>query len=490
MTQMTRIPEQTANAETKSSGSLETRAVQPSTSSAGTRLNAWYALIFTLGVGGLFALAYLLVARVIENADHAILESKLGEYAAIYQVGGFRALEQAVRRDDESGQQKSLFVRLADGRNAVTLAKVPDEWITFQNAETSLNGFRRQIGTIHIPRDAERDFAITSAVLPDGALLQVGRSTTNRDRILRPFRQTFLIVGGAVILLGLATGRWLAHRTLRPVREVVATARRIIATGDHDARVPERAGVDELTEMAALFNNVLEKNASLVRAMRESLDNTAHDLRTPLTRLRGLAELALQNDDPAAHREALADCAEESERVLAMLRALMDVTEAEAGMMRLDRGPADLAQLIAEAVELYAMIAEEKGIVVTSEVVGPIVAPVDPARIRQVFANLLDNALKYTPSGGSVAISALREKGTITVTFRDNGIGIAPDEQTRIWSRLYRSDRSRTQRGLGLGLSLVKAIVEAHGGSVAVRSGLGAGSEFTVTLPSSGAEPV
>jgi signal transduction histidine kinase len=159
-------------------------------------------------------------------------------------------------------------------------------------------------------------------------------------------------------------------------------------------------------------------------------------------------------------------------------------------MMRLDRQPTDLAQLIAEAVELYAMIAEEKRIVVTNEAGGPIVARVDPARIRQVFANLLDNALKYTPSGGRVAISALRENGTLTVTFRDNGIGIAPDEQTKIWSRLYRSDRSRTQRGLGLGLSLVKAIVEAHDGSVAVRSELGAGSEFTVTLPSSGAEPV
>jgi signal transduction histidine kinase len=452
---------------------------------ASTRLNVWYALIFTLGVGGLFALAYLLLAAVIKQTDHEILESKLSEYAAIYQAGGFRALEFAVRRDDESGQQKSLFVRLADGRNAVTLAKVPDEWITFQNAESTLNGFRRQVGTIHIPRDAERDFAITSTVLPDGSLLQVGRSTTNRDTILRPFKRTFLIVGTSVIVLGLATGMWLAHRTLRPVREVVATARKIIATGDHEARVPEQLGSDELAEMAGLFNTVLEKNAALVRAMREALDNTAHDLRTPLTRLRGLAELALQNDDPVALREALADCAEESERVLAMLRTLMDVTEAEAGMMKLDRQPSDLAQLIADAVELYSMVAEEKHLVVTNEAVGPLLAPVDPARIRQVFANLLDNALKYTPGGGRVRITARSEAGRIFVAFRDSGIGIAEDEQAKIWSRLYRSDRSRTQRGLGLGLSLVKAIVEAHGGSVAVRSALGVGSEFTVQLPAS-----
>src|SRR6185369_9373672 len=119
----------------------------------------------------------------------------LGEYAAIYQAGGFRALEQAVRREDQSGEQRSLFVRLANLHNDVTLAKVPDEWITFQKSESSWTGFREQSGMIRIPRDAERDLALASRVLPDGSLLQVGRSTTNRDAILGPFRQAFLAVG-------------------------------------------------------------------------------------------------------------------------------------------------------------------------------------------------------------------------------------------------------------------------------------------------------
>jgi signal transduction histidine kinase len=312
----------------------------------------------------------------------------------------------------------------------------------------------------------------------------VGRSTRNREAILHPFRQTFLAMGGAVILLGLGTGAWLTRRTLRPVHDVVTTARMIIETGDLEARVPTQVGTDDLTEMAQLFNTVLEKNASLVRAMRESLDNVAHDLRTPLTRLRGLAELALQGDDPAAQREALADCAEESERVLEMLRSLMDVTEAEAGMMKLDRKPTDLARLIGDTIELYALIAEEKQITVRNEVVSPCEANVDATRLRQVFANLLDNALKYTESGGSVTITAEAAGGEVGIAFKDTGIGIASDEQSKIWSRLYRSDYSRSQRGVGLGLSLVKAIVEAHGGRVAVESKLGEGSVFTVTLPS------
>ena len=312
----------------------------------------------------------------------------------------------------------------------------------------------------------------------------MGRSTDNREVLFEPLRRGFLVLGAAVLAVAFAGGVVFAYRATHPLRQIVATARGIIRTGDLDARVPVPRADDELAELVGLFNGTLERNQSLIRAMRESLDNAAHDLRTPLTRLRGTAELALTPGTPPAQaREALADCVEESERVLDILNTLLDITEAEAGMMRLRRQPTDLCRLLREVQEVYEFVAEERGVTVDLRLPAPCPVAVDPHRIRQVFANLLDNALKYTPRGGRVTVTAALADGSARVGFVDTGEGIPAGKLPRIWTRLYRGDKSRSQRGLGLGLSLVKAVVEAHGGTVGVRSEPGHGSEFTVTLP-------
>jgi len=210
----------------------------------------------------------------------------------------------------------------------------------------------------------------------------------------------------------------------------------------------------------------------------------AHDLRTPLSRLRASAEQALQSaPDVSVYKEALADSLEESDRVLTMLNTLMDISEAESGLMKLSLTSVNLDQLAREVVELYDVVADEKRVVIDLNIPDRLECLADRNRLRQVFGNLLDNALKYTNPGGRVEILARSHGSNAEIEFKDNGIGIPSGDIPRIWERLYRGDRSRSQRGLGLGLSLVKAVISAHRGTIDVISEVNKGTTFVVKLP-------
>ena len=427
----------------------------------GLRIALWYATLFVVGSTAIVFLTYYLMATSLAQRDQQIIRGKLGDYAAAYQRGGVRVLAATVRAEQQAAPER-LFVRVVDrGVEAVVLSN-PEGWD---------------------PSKLE----IASATLADGTLVQVGKSTELRDELLARFRAALGLVTLLVFAIAL-TGGWLATQSaLGPVRRLAFAVQRIIRTGRTDARVPLDGSGDALDELTELFNAMLDKIEGLVTAMRGALDNVSHDLRTPLTRLRGTAEMALAG--PASldrYREALADCVEETDRVLVMLNALMDISEAESGAMPLRRERVRLADVVERAVDLYRDVADAKGVRLVVEASEDVEATADRTRLEQAAANLIDNAVKYTPPGGRVDVEVRGAGNAALLRVRDTGPGIPPDERPRIFDRLFRGDRSRAERGLGLGLSLVKAIVEAHGGTVAVDSEPGAGSTFTVTLPLAG----
>ena len=424
----------------------------------GLRIGVWYATLFVAGSLAIIFLTYLLTSASLAQRDHQIIESKLGTYAAAYDNGGLRGLENVVRAEQLTAPER-VFVRVADefGRQALVLSQ-PEGW---------------DVATL------ETD----NIRLSDGTLIQVGRSTEAREDILSRFRAALGLVTLSIFLIALTGGALATQSALRPIRQLIDAVQRIIKTGRTDERMPLGKTHDAIDELTTLFNAMLDRIEGLVNGMRGALDNVSHDLRTPMTHLRGSAELALAGPpDLERYREALADCVEEADRVLVMLTTLMDISEAESGAIELHREVMPLADIVARAVDLYRDTADAKAVTLEAHVDSTVVVSIDRLRFEQVAANLLDNAIKYTPSGGRVDISVARENGRALLRVRDTGVGIPTSELPRIWERLFRGDQSRTERGLGLGLSLVKAVVEAHGGTVSVDSTPGAGSTFTVSL--------
>jgi len=432
-------------------------APRPFTRTFGLRLATWYATLFVLGSVAIVVLTYALTAASLQQRDQQVIREKLGEYAAAYERGGIDGLADTVRAEQRTAPER-LFVRVLDqGAETIVLSQ-PEGWD---------------------PATLE----LASLRTADGTLVQVGKSSESRDDLLARFRAALGLVTLSIVVIALGGGLLATRSALAPIRALIAAVGRIVDTGRIDARVPLAGTGDALDELTALFNAMQDKIEGLVTAMRGALDNVSHDLRTPLTRLRGTAELALAaQPDAERYREALAECVEESDHVLVMLNTLMDISEAESGAMQLRLAPVALGDVVARAVDLYRDVADAKGVALEVKPGGGVIVDADRTRLEQVAANLIDNAVKYTPAGGRVDVGVRAEDGRAILTVADTGAGIPADELPRIWDRLFRGDTSRTERGLGLGLSLVKAVVEAHGGTVEVQSEPGKGTELTVTL--------
>jgi signal transduction histidine kinase len=286
-----------------------------------------------------------------------------------------------------------------------------------------------------------------------------------------------------VMLLAALAGWFMSSQALAGVEEVVIAADEI-ARGNAHKRVRVARSSFEIDRLCASFNTMVDHLHALLQQMREMTDNIAHDLRSPLARIRGYAEMALVDVSSRSDFEQMAaNTVEECDNLINLINTMLQIAELESGLTQVKTERLDLNRLIQDACALFHQVAKAKDIRLKMELPPPVVLFGDKGKVQRMVTNLLENAIKYTPAGGSVTVSAAIEKSAATIRVSDTGIGIAPAEISKVFQRFYRCNASRSEPGLGLGLSLAKALAECLGGTLSVKSQVNVGSTFSLALP-------
>jgi signal transduction histidine kinase len=328
------------------------------------------------------------------------------------------------------------------------------------------------------PLDAERVLVVASRPAPFAAFVFFA------ENLLLPLVEAAAIAALVAAVVAVAVARSIAH----PLQRMAAVSHGI-AQGDYSQVAPE-TGPDEVRALALSLNSMARQVQATAQSQREFLANVSHELKTPLTSIQGFAQAIVDGaaDSPAATQRSANIIYSEAERMRRLVDSLLDLARLDAELRTLRRAPVDLRALLAGVVEQFGPRAKEQGVDLHPELPPTLPALVgDGDRLAQVFANLLDNALKHTPAGGAVTVRASPAEDAVEVQVADTGHGIPAADLERIFDRFYQVDKSRARSGgVGLGLAITKEIVAAHGGTLSVRSQAGAGATFTVRLPAVG----
>ena len=443
--------------------------------------SAIFGLISILGGLSMFQLVR---SYTLGEIDDDMLRQK-DELVRILQDGDIEMLRTDFIASARASGTADYFARLVDGGGRTLLASDMNAWPTLPAAASRFAG--EAIGasrfqTIDLP-DERRKARLLTTRFDHERYLQIGFSLASSEQFFDHFRHIGLLILAFMLSLGGLTGWALARKAMAGLEAVTRSATRI-ADGHFSERVAVAQQGREIGRLVAAFNRMAERVQTVLTEMRQVNDNIAHDLRSPLTRIRGLAEGAVVDGTVTGEgAEVVGSIVEECDRLMQTINTMLDISEAEAGIVGLKREEIDLTELVRQVIELFAGVAEDKGIELIAPTHEPLIALADRRRLQRALANLVDNAIKYTPTGGRVQIAAERRNDQVAISVADTGQGIAPEDMARIFDRFFRSDRSRSQPGNGLGLSLAQAVAHAHGGRISVAQSSLGGSVFNMEIP-------
>ncbi len=430
-------------------------------------------------VGIFFFAAFVSVLLVLQGQGRHKARQQLRYYQDIYLENGPSGLQLAYTAT-EAGEGSFLRLEGPEIRLILVTGNDHDQAVPLPDF-TSFPRTSNLTWQALQPGRSLGPWTVAAVSLPDETSLQFGINSSRSLSLLQQIGMVLLRISLVFLLLCFIPAWFAARRNSASIRSLTRQINTITGNDAEELAITRDMGPEE-SDLAAAVNRLLKRQQRLTKELQESMDNVAHDLRTPMTRLRSIAEYGLHKGEDNAHlREALTDCLEESDRLLSMLNTMLNVAEAEADTVSLDLQPVALAESIENVLDLYSIIAEDQGTALHFNPEAGLKILADPQRISQVWANLVDNAVKY--NADAIWISTARKNDMAVIRIRDNGMGISENEIKQIWNRLYRGDRSRSKPGLGLGLTLVRATVSSHNGTIKVDSTLNSGTTFTLELP-------
>jgi heavy metal sensor kinase len=451
------------------------------------RLTLWYAGVFTVSSCVAFLLFYILITSFIRERTDQELLSQVNRFSTLLVTEGVEAVKNDAVIEAQAAGIKKVFFRLLSLNGQVFSSSNISYWKDIEINEMAikelLQGSSHVFETITIS-DHKDEVRILYALLSPSIILQVGQAMESYSRFLDAFKGIFITTMTFLIILAAGVGWFMARRAVSGVEAITRTAQSI-SGGTLGKRVPVKTRGDEIDQLAMTFNQMLDRIQTLVIEIKEISDNIAHDLKSPITRIRGIAEVTLTNGKSMGEYESMAaSTIEECDRLLDMINTMLMISKTESGVDKLSLEEIDLAGLVREACELFEPTAEDKRVTLSCDVPNKSHLVGDNRMIQRMLSNLLDNAIKYTPSGGKVSVLVSEnDERYVVITVKDTGIGISPNDLPRIFDRFYRCDQSRSTPGIGLGLSLARTIARAHGGDITITSLLNQGSTFTITLP-------
>ncbi|MCK5100423.1 MAG: HAMP domain-containing protein [Desulfobacteraceae bacterium] len=451
------------------------------------RLTLWYAGIFIVSSCIMFFLFSFSVYKIMLQKIDLDLKENVKVFSQVISREGINGARRFSITKARAAGEKVVFYRLLYSTGEVFASSHMLYWKNIKADKNILNQVilsnKHSFQTVETNSKGD-NIRILYDFVAQGVILQTGVAMESYLKFLNIFKIVFAGSMGFILLFSAIIGWFMAKKALSGVEKITETAKKV-SGASLDSRVPETGNEDELDQLAKTFNQMLNRIEDLIISIKEMGDNIAHDLKSPVTRIRGLAEITILNENSIEeYKKMAASTIEESDRLLDMINTMLLISKAESGDAQFVFEEINISEIIDNACELFTALAETNNIDFKYQIKDNIIINGDKKMLQRAFSNFLDNAFKYTEKYNSVEVLLSEtEKKFITIEIKDTGIGIEKINFEKIFNRFYRIDPSRSEKGSGLGLSLSLAIIKEHGGKIDIVSEKGFGSKFIITLP-------